>query len=142
GGVHDDLDRPERARRHLAEALAERNRGRRSRGRDLDEADLLAHRLVVVSGPAQGVAVERARPVHVADRQDDQLDAEVDHDEAPSLGVVASTLSLQQERFVPDGRWVSLLPTMVPCPLPRSACSPSRATSASTCARSVTWASA
>src|SRR5215208_1792710 len=77
GGVdvrHDHLDVLERARRHLCEALADRDRARRSRRRQLNETNLVADGVVVVRVESDLLCVERLRPVDVADGPGDQFE--------------------------------------------------------------------
>src|SRR5919198_3709401 len=63
-----------RARRHLAEALSDRDGARRPRGRELHEPEVIRDYLVVVGDETGLVRVEGLGPVHIRDRDLDQFE--------------------------------------------------------------------
>ena len=78
-GVGDDeLEAVERARRHLREALADRDRAGGARRRQLDEPDLVADRVVVVEREARLLDVEPLGAVDVRDGDGDELELHLD----------------------------------------------------------------
>src|SRR3954468_4467299 len=77
--VDDDLQALDAARLHAVCAGGERDRARRARRRELDEAQLLVDSMVVVGVEADLVDIERLRPVHVGHRHRNQLELHLNY---------------------------------------------------------------
>ena len=75
--AHDDLEVVQRSGRELRQPLADCNRARGAWRGQLDEANVITHRVVVVENETSLVDVEGFGAVHIADRNTDEFEFEI-----------------------------------------------------------------